>query len=610
MFKILLKKQNWQWLLFLALIISSSLFIAKKSSMFHDWGNIISMDGRGYYAYLPAVFIFHDLGLDFYQKNSPVAGDEANFLVSVNGGKINKYSYGVSLALLPFFLIGWAYSFFAGYPLTGYSQPFYHAVLFGAVFYLCLGLYYLRRLLQILEIKPVLIYLVLTLIFFATNLFHYTVFEPSMSHVYSFAAVSAFCFFTVNFFQKNNTRSFFWMAVTFALIIIIRPVNALIVLAIPFLAGSFNNIVFSLSSLFSKHTKQAIIGLIVFSFIIGIQCLLWYLQAGSWFFYSYGNEGFAFFDPQIWNVLFSYRKGLFIYTPLLFLGLFGLFPLFQKNRFGFAASMFFLTVMVYIFSSWKNWHYGWSFGQRGFIDFYPFFAILLALFFNHLTSKLAKSLAIAASLFVFVLSAVQTFQLKNQILLSEGMEKDSYWEVFLKTDLRYAGLLEEKEKQKFSAYYKNKISDLSPVFKSKITFDEPVVPAFWELGLVKQGNAYSGQMANLAGTSATFYSAGFTAKLSEISPLPIKYIHASARIFQNLKPAPYFLIISVESSGKLIQYNSLDLKRMSANKGQWALKEFIVPMPESDPADTFVKVYIGSTKGSEVLIDDFELAFY
>ncbi|MBA3900075.1 MAG: hypothetical protein H0X62_07685 [Bacteroidetes bacterium] len=606
----LLKKQNLQWLLFLVLIYSTSIFVAQKSRVLDDWTNIVCMDGRGYYAYLPAVFIFQDLGLDFYEKHSPVPGDEANFLMEAQGGKVNKYSYGVSLALLPFFLIGWAYSFFAGYPLTGHSQPFCHAVFFGAIFYLGLGLYYLRRLLNTFDIKQPVIYMVLILIYFGTNLFHYTVYEPSMSHVYSFAAMSAFCFFTRNFFVRNNPRAFLWMAVALALIMVIRPVNVLIVLAIPFLAGSFGNIILRATQLIKTNKKLIFYSLLAFLAIVGIQALFWYLQTGHWLVYSYGNEKFVFAKPEILNVLFSYRKGLFLYTPLILLSLLGFLPLFRKSRFGFASLLFFMVVLVYVFASWECWYYGWSFGQRGFIDYYPVFAILLALFFNNLISKPAKLLATAAALSILLVSAVQTFQISNKILLHDGMDKEAYWDVFLKTDSNYSGYLLEKEKQRISQHYSDYLAGSEPVFKSKITFDEQETPLFWQTALLKQGEAFSGNMANLAGTPANHYSSGFSAILSDISPVPVKFVQAKVRILQDGQVAPYFLIVSVEGSGKLLQYNSLDLSKMPGNKEGWELKEYVAALPESDPAETSVKVHIVSGEGAEVLIDDFELFFY
>lgn len=34
--------------------------------------------------------------------------------------------------------------------------------------------------------------------------------------------------------------------------------------------------------------------------------------------YTYGDVSFDFLHPQISNVVFSFRKGLFVYTPMLF----------------------------------------------------------------------------------------------------------------------------------------------------------------------------------------------------------------------------------------------------------------------------------------------------
>ena len=48
------------------------------------------------------------------------------------------------------------------------------------------------------------------------------------------------------------------------------------------------------------------------------QMIYWNEMTGHWLYFSYGSdERFFFGDPAIIKGLFSYRKGLFIYTPLL-----------------------------------------------------------------------------------------------------------------------------------------------------------------------------------------------------------------------------------------------------------------------------------------------------
>lgn len=56
-----------EWLLIAYIVLFA---IAKHTD--NPWDRMISSDGKGYYAYLPAVFIYHDLNFGFipqYEKD-------------------------------------------------------------------------------------------------------------------------------------------------------------------------------------------------------------------------------------------------------------------------------------------------------------------------------------------------------------------------------------------------------------------------------------------------------------------------------------------------------------------------------------------------------------
>jgi hypothetical protein len=113
------------------------------------WKNTINGDGRGYYAYLPAIFIYHDLNFDFVKKTDNVPEIfVGNFLNEKDGKKFDKYFIGVAVLLLPFFSIAYLLSVILGYSLDGYSQLFQYSVSFAALFYLTTGLFFIVRLLQ------------------------------------------------------------------------------------------------------------------------------------------------------------------------------------------------------------------------------------------------------------------------------------------------------------------------------------------------------------------------------------------------------------------------------------------------------------------------------
>jgi hypothetical protein len=120
-----------------------------------------------------------------------------------------------------------------------------------------------------------------------------------------------------------------------------------------------------------------------------------YLLRNSWFlclslyfgkqtpahgsYYSYGDEGFFFTNPQIINGLFSYRKGWLIYTPLMIFALLGILTLARRKFQQFFIPVLIFTVAnIYVVYSWWCWWYGGSFGSRPMIDSYPLMAVALA----------------------------------------------------------------------------------------------------------------------------------------------------------------------------------------------------------------------------------------
>lgn len=177
------------------LLYSANIKWSKK----HFKDTILS-DGKGYYVYLPAVFIYHDLGFSFVDEIEKTYYDtntKYDFRSYWEGKAYSKYSVGVALLLSPFFIIAHLLSLLLGYSADGYSQPYTIAVCIGALFYLLLGLTYLKKLLSLYKIGDTATVVAITSITFGTNLFYYTIVEPSMSHVYSFAFIAMFLYSTL-----------------------------------------------------------------------------------------------------------------------------------------------------------------------------------------------------------------------------------------------------------------------------------------------------------------------------------------------------------------------------------------------------------------------------
>jgi phosphatidylserine synthase len=133
-------------------------------------------------------------------------------------------------------------------------------------------------------------------------------------------------------------------------------------------------------------------------------------------------------------MLFSYKKGLFLYTPLFLVSLSGFIWLFRKKHFEAWSLLGFFALLVYVFSSWWNWWYGGSFSSRVFVEYLPFFAILLGYSLNLFITKNIRVLFISFIFLLILLCQVQTLQYRYLHIHWEEMTKEKYWDSFLRID--------------------------------------------------------------------------------------------------------------------------------------------------------------------------------
>jgi hypothetical protein len=215
------------------------------------------------------------------------------------------------------------------------------------------------------------------------------------------------------------------------LIALVRPVNLLITGWIFIEGQTTQQLLGRFQSVF-KNFKLLLSSFLLFTGIIFIQFIIWKIQTGHWYINSYGNEGFDFTSFHFTEFLFSYRKGLFIYTPLTLLALGGFYFLYRNNKNKAILTAIFLLIVVYILSSWWMWFYGGSFGSRPMIEYLPVFALLLYFLITAMKRQVSK-LSLAAVLFILVaFCQLQTLQYRYEIIHWSEMNKEVYWDVFLK----------------------------------------------------------------------------------------------------------------------------------------------------------------------------------
>jgi hypothetical protein len=422
-----------------------SVYVFLINNFFGNVDVTMKADAEGYYDYLPSLFIHHDL----IRKDVPIRQDSTLYrriisldrlYVNYNGMKVNKCPCGTAVLELPFFTWTYFTTTRDGKMNDGYQRPFQITIFHAAIFYLFLSIFFLGKTLQLYKVKRYVIILCQLLLVLATSVTHYANYDAGYSHVFSLFAITAFIYFTTSYFKNRNANHFIFASLFFGLVLILRQIDIIIILFVPFLAGSLKKLKDGILHLLAKPGKL-MLGIFSIFAVFFIQSFLWYLQAGRFLIYSYQGESFNFLQPHFLDILFSYRKGLFVYTPILFICTMSLIWLvYKRNYYLVITWLSFFIVLTYVFSSWWAWFCGCSYGMRVYIDFYAVFFILLAFMLDGI-KVVMKSVIILLALLTIPVNIVQTYQYKEFILHWVNMDKTMYWKIFLRTDDKFKGLI-------------------------------------------------------------------------------------------------------------------------------------------------------------------------
>ena len=336
----------------------------------------------------------------------------------------------MSVLYAPFFFIAHILSSAFGYSPDGFSVIYQLFIEFSGLFYLLFGLWYLRKLLlQFYNEKTTSI--TLLLLFFGTNLLCYSTVDPAMSHTYTFSLFSVFLYFVFEFYKKATFKNVIVLAICFGLIVLVRPLNVLFIL--PFLFYDIKKIgdLKQRCLFLIQNYKYSFVFIAIVCLILLPQLLYYKYVTGNYFVFSYGKEGFFFTQFHLFDILFSFRKGWFIYTPIMLLALFGMMKMKTNQPFKLSI-LILLPLYLYLVSSWWCWWYGGSFSQRSMIDIYSLLALPLAAFVFQIDnfSKNSKRVVITFLSFFVLLNIFQTVQYKYNIIDFDGMTAKEYLHVF------------------------------------------------------------------------------------------------------------------------------------------------------------------------------------
>ncbi|MBP7801546.1 MAG: hypothetical protein KA109_08005 [Saprospiraceae bacterium] len=413
----------------------------------------ISWDVSGYYLYLPAFFIYHDLknldfkpGLDeqYYPSSSPYQS-----YTHTSGHQVMKYTCGLAILYSPFFLLAHILALLFGWPADGYSSIYQFFISLGGLVYALIGLVFFRRLL-LRYFDDLVTAVVLAILVFATNYFDYASITGAMSHNYLFTLYASILICIDQFYKSGSKKWFFITCFIMGLMVLIRPTEVLSkILLVAWGVSSWSGLKERVQFYFSR-IPMVVYGVILWAICPLIQGIYWKYVTGEWLVYSYQEQGFSWLEGHhILQGVLSYRAGWLVYTPIMILSLLGLIYLWIRA----AGMRWVLTAFIlgslYLTFAWDEWTYGGSLGQRALIQHYPLYLLAAAPLIRDL---LARNLSKYVLYSMIALSSYYNLWLTHQahkggIYEAGMMNKAYFWHTLFKpsNDLESKKLLDTNE---------------------------------------------------------------------------------------------------------------------------------------------------------------------
>lgn len=555
--------------------------------------NVLTWDVFGYYLYLPAKFIYHDLALtDQSWVNSIMETYESSSTLYQavhldNGNWVIKYTLGLSILLAPFFFVAHLIAEPLGFAADGFSEPYQYLMTIGGVFYAIIGLIYANKILRHFFAKKIAA-IVLALIFLGTNYLQLTAFDGTLlSHNFLFTLYAILVFYTIKWYDKPSFYNAIFIGISIGFIVLIRP-SEIVAIFIPLLwYHKTEGYLKEKYALFKSNWIHIVLIAILIFGIFFFQMIYWKTITGEFLYYSYTNagEGLDFWEPHTFNFLFSFRKGWFVYTPIVLFALWGLIHMIRERKWMYISIVTFLVLDVYIASSWTTWWYaGGSFSSRSMEPAYVLLAIPLGYLIQdwRIWSGTKKAVIGLLLMFFVILNMFQTWQFNEGILSKQRMTMAYYFRIFGKTEVSDEDkklLLVKRATETIEVF-----SD-SNSYKSRIVFEGDFSSDEYQ-DIATQGSI------TLKGSR--LYSPGIDLKFDEITENDHAWIVAEAEVFLPLDYSGNYpeLVATFHHQGKAYKYRTKVLNANTVTLGEWNNVKIEYMTPEVRSTSDNLKVYL------------------
>jgi hypothetical protein len=400
-------------------------------------------DGVGYYAYARAPLIERNFHFEndwkhadeaFRMAKLDASGDVQPGEYTRTGHVDNHFTVGPALLWMPFLLPTHATVLLmdklgAHVPADGFSRPYRIAMAIGTAFYGFLGLLLSYRLARKYASDHAATAATLA-IWFGGSLIVYMYFNPAWSHAHSAFTVALFIWYWDRTRGARTPGQWMVLGLLGGLMADVYYPNALVML-LPLAETTFvlhgTNLSVARRSSFAQLMCGNLLCAVAFVVALLPTFLTRLIVYGSPFEAgSYTHWTWHFGSPALLAVLFSADHGLFSWTPLVMLGVGGLF--FLGRRHCLLAIAFLVTFLAYYYliASFPFWDGESSFGNRFFISLTAIFVVGLATFLDSLETAtehapyLLRNVPLAALALLVLWNLGMVFQWGTHLIPARG----------------------------------------------------------------------------------------------------------------------------------------------------------------------------------------------
>lgn len=353
-------------------------------------------DGVGYYAYVRSPLIDHDLNFanDYLQGNESFVMSRVDAmghlrpeLYTKTGHVENHFSVGPAILWAPVlvtvhFVVLTLRHFGAHIAANGYSRPYILGMALSTACYGFLSLLLAYRITR-KYFEQQWAFLATIGIWLASSLPVYMYFNPSWSHALSAFAVALFLWYWDRTKLQRSLPQWVLLGLFAGLLGNVYYPNVFVLmfpaLEVIFLAREaqrsharatmpIGTLMLSCGAFVAAFLVSLLPTFITRQIVYGSPFATGYPGIGSWHWAS----------PALLQVLFSSDHGMWSWTPILFLAVMGLIPLYRRDSLLGAGAILTFGSFYYFIASYPDWDGLSSYGNRFFISLTPIFILSLA----------------------------------------------------------------------------------------------------------------------------------------------------------------------------------------------------------------------------------------